>query len=250
MNQAIEVVDDRGGRCARATMDELVAIKQLLLDESEHRALKRIRVLREHGIEKCPDRADRLLRSAAAQLDDRDDRRRDDRRHDDPPPPPKRASGVPYADFGKDCADYWLLNEIAHGRSAQLAAFQSMFSPTCQGAVGDAYYPNGTAARLSGAWYYPNGTMARSAGGDFYYPNGTMAKAGSGGWYYPNGTMAWSGASWMYPNGSQAGDYNTLASFACQKAGPAACNTWKLALNSDLDDYRAFAVIKLASATR
>ena len=261
VNQAIDAVDDRGGRCARATMDELVAIKQLLLDESEHKALKRIRVLREHGVEKCPDRVDRLLRSAAAQLDDgnhrhhdrdddRDDRRHDDRRRDDPPPPPKRAGGVPYADFGKDCTDYWVMNEIARGRSADIATFQNMFSATCSGPVGDAYYPNGTAARLGGAWYYPNGTMARSGNGDFYYPNGTMAKSSAGGWYYPNGTMAWSGSTWQYPNGSQAGDYNTLANFACQKAGPTACNAWKAALNSDVDDYRAFAVIKLATQGR
>src|SRR5688572_15596569 len=104
-----------------------------------------------------------------------------------------------------------------------------------------AYYPNGTMAKSAqGDWYYPNGTMAKSSTGAFYYPNGTMAKSQAGDWYYPNGTMAYGSSTWYYKNGSNAGGYEALAGQACARS-EAACNVYKLAIQSTVDDWRAFA---------
>ncbi len=263
VQDAIDVVEDQGGKCRRAMFDELVAIENMLKDGSEGRANKRLRSVRVH--ERCPEKVDRLLRVAQDELEDarddrRDDRRdrrrdRDDRRDDryerDDRKAPKRPNGVPYSDWHADCQSFWMIMEIARGNTSQgtLSSLSSMFAPACENAngMGDAYYPNGTRAKGGSTWYYPNGTMAKSSG-TYYYPNGTMAKSGST-YYYPNGTMAKSGSTWYYANGNMAGGSDGLASQSCSKNANA-CAAYKLALNSDLEDWRTVALVKLVASAK
>ena len=248
VRDAISIVTDRGGRCERAVGNELGEIKDLLEDESNGRALKRLRKLRSNGASRCPDRVDRLLRSAIETVEHDLDRDHDD----DRPAVVKRPGDMPFSDFPKDCQDYWLISELARGRLAESArtTVLTMFKSTCTGEAGDAYYANGTAARMSGNWYYPNGTMARSSSGDFYYPNGTMARSSSGDAYYPNGTMAHSSAGWYYPNGTLAGDGTALVGWGCEHANAQACGAYHHATASDVESWWTFALIRLASGAR
>jgi hypothetical protein len=262
VQDAIDVVDDQGGKCRRAMFDELVAVENMLKDGSEGRANKRLRSIRVH--ERCPEKVDRLLRTAQDELDnaredrrdDRRERRRDDRREDrredrEEKKAPKRPAGVPYADWHADCQSFWVIMEFARGNTSQgtLTSLSSMFAPACENAtgMGDAYYPNGTMAKSGSTWYYPNGTMAKSDS-TYYYPNGTMAKSGTT-YYYPNGTMAKSGSTWYYANGNMSGGWEGLASQACSK-NATACATYKLALNSDIEDWRTVALVKLVSTAK
>ncbi len=263
VQDAIDLVEDQGGKCRRAMFDELVAVENLLKDGSDGRANKKLRSVRVH--ERCPEKVDRLLRVAQDELEDareerredRRDRRRDDRRdgrddrREEEKKAPKRPAGVPFADWHGDCQSFWLISEIARGNasSSTMTSLGAMFAPACENPNGmsDAYYPNGTMAKSGATWYYPNGTMAKSSD-TYYYPNGTMAKSGST-WYYPNGTMAKSGATWYYANGTQAGGWEGLSSQACSKSA-AACATYKLALNSDIEDWRTMGLVKLVSTAR
>jgi hypothetical protein len=146
-----------------------------------------------------------------------------------------------------------MIHEIARGNADQgtmmaLSANSSMACNSTTG-LGRANYSNGTMMHSdAGAWYYPNGTMAKSGAGAYYYPNGTMAKSGAGAWYYPNGTMAKSGAGvWYYPNGTQAGGWQVLEGWACTTAGDALCKHYKSLLASDVEDWRTFAIVQLAT---
>ncbi|MDQ3335370.1 MAG: hypothetical protein M4D80_09410 [Myxococcota bacterium] len=269
ITDAMDIVGDASSGCYRAAMTELTAIQQLLRDESEGRALAKIRSLK-RGLDRCPRAVGRLLRSAEDALEadrrdrrdrrddrhDRDDRRdwrRDDRREEPKPEPPKRASNVPYSDFHAACLETWLIHEIARDNADQatmgaLGANSSMACNSTTG-LGRANYSNGTMMHTdAGAWYYPNGTMAKSGAGAYYYPNGTMAKSGAGAWYYPNGTMAKSGSgTWYYPNGTQAGGWQVLEGWACTTAGDQHCKRYKSLLASDVEDWRTFAVVQLAA---
>jgi hypothetical protein len=262
VQDAIDLVDDQGGKCRRAMFDELVAIETSLKEGSERNARKALRNVRVH--ERCPDRVDRLLRSATDELEeareerreDRRDRRRDERREDrredrEEKKAPKRPAGVPYADWHADCQSFWIIMEFARGNTSQstMTGLSAMFAPACENPTGmsDGYYPNGTMAKSGSTWYYPNGTMAKSSD-TYYYPNGTMAKSGST-FYYPNGTMAKSGSTWYYANGNMAGGWEGLTSHACSK-NATACAAYKLALNSDIEEWRTVAVVKLVSVAK
>ena len=269
ITDAMDIVEDGNSACYRAAMSELTAIQQLLRDESGRAALQRIRALK-RSVDRCPRAVGRLLRSAEDSLEearrDRRDRRRDDWRDDrrddwrddrrvEPkkPEPPKRAEGVPYADFNRQCIETWMIHEIARDNTNQqtmdqLGANSSMACGNASG-LGRASYQNGTLMHTdNGDWYYPNGTMARSSGGAYYYPNGTMAKSSNGDWYFPNGTMAKSSSgTWYYPNGSQAGGWQVIEGWGCQKAGDYTCKRYKNFLASDVEDWRSFALVQLAT---
>lgn len=178
--------------------------------------------------------------------DDRGDERRDDRRRQ---APPKRNPAIPYADYPKDCQDSWLLTEITRKRGGSVDAISNMFGQACTtGAMGDASWPTGQTASANGAWYYPNGQTAR-ANGAFYYPNGQTVSA-NGAWYYPNGQTAYANSTWYYPNGSRAGTAETLTAWACPKVDASRCAAFKVAMTSNVESWRAFAVVMLANDAR
>ena len=270
ITDAMDIVNDASSACYRAAMSELTAIQGFLRDDSNRAALQRIRSLK-RSVDRCPRAVGRLLRSAEEALEDarrdrrdrrRDDEYRDDRRDDwrddrrvEPkkPEPPKRAEGVPYADFTRVCVETWMIHEIARDNTSQATMTQlgSNSSMACASAsgFGAASYQNGTLMHTdNGDWYYPNGTMAKASSGAYYYPNGTMARSGNGDWYYPNGTMAKSSSgTWYYPNGSQAGTWQVIEGWGCQKAGDYTCKRYKGFLASDVEDWRTFALVQLAT---
>jgi hypothetical protein len=247
VRDAIDLVDDQGGKCRRDAIEGLLEIKSLLRDEDNDRALARLKAMR-RSTDRCPARVEKLLRSARRAIED-------DRDRDDDPPPPKRPAGVPYADWNSDCRDHWMITEVARYNTADatLDKMNAMFGQACVNAqgMGAANYPNGqTAKSSSGDWYYPNGQTAKSSDGAFYYPNGQTARSSSGDWYYPNGQTARSSSgTWYYRNGADAGGWQALVSYGCPKAGEAACAKYRLALKSDLEDWRNFAVVQLVSRT-
>jgi hypothetical protein len=262
---AMDIVEGASGGCYRAAMSELTAIHQALRDESDGRALVKIRSLK-RMLDRCPRAVGRLLRSAEDALEedrrDRRDRRRDrrdDDRREEPqrqPEPPKRASGVPYADFHAACQETWMIHEIARDNTTQatMTALGENSAMACNSTTGfgAASYSNGQLMHTDGGdWYYPNGQMSRAAGGTYYYPNGQMAKAAGGTWYYPNGQMARTAqGNWYYPNGTQAGGWQVIEGWACTKAGDAACKRYKSLLPSDIEDWRTYALVQMASRAR
>ena len=232
-------------------MEDLQEIKSLLKDEDFDRASKRIRSLRKDA-DRCPAKVEKLLSRAYRALE-RDNDPKDDRKDDHKAP--ARLNGLPYPDWHQDCRDYWLINEIGRHNTSEktLNAMKAMFAVGCESPNGmsAANYPNGTMAKSStGDFYYPNGTMAKSSSGAFYYPNGTMARSASNDWYYPNGTMAYASAgTWYYKNGTQAGGYEGLTSQACSRS-QAACGVYKFAMQSQVDDWRSFAVVQLETRAK
>lgn len=246
IRDAIDLVDEEGGKCRKDVMEDLREIKDFLRDEDFARASKRIRSLRRDA-DRCPAKVEKLLNRAYRALDREDDRK-------DAPAAPAAIPGIPYVDWHQDCRDYWLINEVARHNTAEktLNSMKAMFGAACENPNGmpAANYPNGTMAKsANGAWYYPNGTMAKSSSGAFYYPNGTMVKSASNAWYYPNGTMAYGSSTWYYKNGTNAGGFEALASQACARSA-AACKVYKHAMQSNVDDWRSYAVVQLETRAR
>ena len=263
VRDAIEAVTDEGGRCKKDMLEDLEELEDDLRDRKLVRAQKLVDELA-NDAGACPKHVGKLLRRASDSLReddrrDRDDRRRRDRRDDDrrddrvERKPPERAKHVPWNDWVTDCKSLWMVVEIARYNTddATLNKLSALSGTACQGAglSAPASWPNGTMAKATnGAFYYPNGTMAKASNGAYYYPNGTMAKASNGAWYYPNGTMARaSSGTWYYANGTQAGGFEMLVSDACSRAGDATCKRYNGMLASDLDDWRAYAVVQLVT---
>jgi hypothetical protein len=246
VRDAIDLVDEEGGKCKKDVMEDLKEIKSLLKDEDFSRASKRLRSVRKDA-DRCHAKVEKLLNRAYRELDGNDDRK-------DAPAAPAAIAGIPYAEWHQDCRDSWLITEVArhHAAETTLAKMGVMFRPACDSPNGmpAANYPNGTMAKsANGDWYYPNGTMAKSSSGAFYYPNGTMARSASNNWYYPNGTMAYGSSTWYYKNGTNAGGYEALASQACARSD-AACKVYKHAMQSNVDDWRSYAVVQLESRAK
>jgi hypothetical protein len=257
VKDAIVVADETGGRCKRDVFDDLLAIRDLLRDGSNARAAVRIQRTRRQA-DRCPASVDRALRRAESEL--ADERRQirevnEDRRERRERQAPKRPDNVPFMDWKGECIDEWLMLEIARGRLADrdLDVVANMFAPLCTNpdGMGAARYSNGqTAKSSSNAWYYPNGQTAKSSSGAFYYPNGQTARSSSGSWYYPNGQTAWANDAWYYPNGNRAGDYLVLVNWAKQTAGEHAVRAYEWAMQSDVDAWRAYAILRLATHAR
>ncbi len=274
VNDAIDAAEQAGRKCEREAVDDLLEIRDLLRDGSERRAASELRSVR-RSLRRCPPSVDRALRRASDALEANHDRPRDRRRDrfDDrdrsgdrdrygdrdrvyvEPPRPTRPKGVPYSDWAVGCPEHWVAVELARGRTsgADLDAYVSTFAAICDGrAIGQSYYPSGTMAKSAGNdFYYPSGTMARAGNGAFYYPNGTMARSSNGDWYYPSGTMACtSSGQWYYPNGTMAGSPDVMEAWALARASKAQVTAYRIAMNSDLDLWRSFALLRMASQIR
>ncbi|HVK87587.1 MAG TPA: hypothetical protein VM513_25895 [Kofleriaceae bacterium] len=269
VEDAIDAVDEQGGKCRRAVMDDLLEIRDLLRDDLGGRAAVKIQRTR-RATGRCPKSVDRALRRAGDELNsdgdrvgdrrDRYDRRRDRREYRDDldlvradPPPPPRAKDLPWADFSGECQAHWLGVEIARGRLGAAAhdEFINMTAVACSNpnALASAtYYANGQMATTGSTWYYPNGQMART-GLTYYYPNGQMARTGNT-WYYPDGQMATTGSTWYYPNGQMAGAVDAVQRWARGRAKGQQAKTFDHAMESDVGDWRTFALVRLASQTR
>lgn len=250
IRDAIDLVDDEGGKCRKDVMEDLEEIKDLLKDDDIDRAAKLIRSVRKDA-DRCPSKVEKLLSRARRALDSddtRDEPRKGGRKA------PARRAGLPYADWHADCRDYWLINEVARHNTSDKAivSMKAMFGPACDNpnGMGAANYPNGTMAKSAqGDWYYPNGMMAKSSSGAFYYPNGMTVKSQSGDWYYPNGMTAFGSSTWYYKNGMNAGGFEAVAGQACARS-EAACKVYKLAMQSDVDDWRSYAVVQLETRAK
>jgi hypothetical protein len=255
VRDALDLVEETGGRCKRDVYAALQDAEDDLVDGEIEAASRGLRALRR--VDSCPKAVERLVRSARDELRDlEDDRPRDRVKKKDIAKVPARPTGVPFSDFHKDCLDHWYITEIARNNTdnASYEQFRTLSSAACSNAGGmsAAQYPNGNTLRTStGTWYYPNGNTAKTSTGTFYYPNGNTAKTSTGTWYYPNGNTAkTSTGTWYYANGNTAGGYEALAAYACSKVGDQACNAYRHALKSDLDDWRIFALVQMAGRVR
>lgn len=79
------------------------------------------------------------------------------------------------------------------------------------------------------------------------WPNGQVAKYPSGEWHYLNGqTAKYASGEWHYPNGQVAGDWKALLAWACGRLGKSACDAVHREFDSDIDDWRDYALVDLA----
>ncbi|HVK83574.1 MAG TPA: hypothetical protein VM513_05675 [Kofleriaceae bacterium] len=256
VEDALAAADERGGRCKRAVFDQLLEIRDMLRDGRDARAARRIQQVRRDA-NRCPSSVERALARAEGSLQRQRDRVRDrisDRR-DDPPPPPPRAKDLPWADYTEVCLAHWVSVEASRGRmnDAKHIEYTNMTGTVCTNpAAQTSYYPNGQLAMTSdGTWYFPNGQLARTGNNTFYYPNGQLLRTADYTWYYPNGQLAYTQSSgWYYPNGQLAGAFESVANWARGHASKQQVGIYDYAMQSDVDAYRMYAVIRLASQAR
>lgn len=258
VEDAIAAADEHGGRCKRAVFDQLLDIRDLLRDGRGFRAARRIQQVRRDA-KRCPSSVERALARAEGSLQRQRDRVRDriDNRRDEPPPPPPRAKDLPWADYNELCLAHWVAVESSRGRmnDATHTAFTNMTGAACSNPAAlsqTSYYPNGQLAMTAdGSWYFPNGQLARTGNNTFYYPNGQLLRTGDYTWYYPNGQLAYSqGSGWYYPNGQLAGAFESVANWARGRASKQQVGIYDYAMQSDVDAYRMYAVIRLATQAR
>jgi hypothetical protein len=264
VDDAIAAADEHGGRCKRAVFDQLLEIREMLRDGRAFRAARRIQQVRRDA-DRCPRSVERALSRAEGALqrerdrvrernDDRVRERNDDRRRDEPPP---RANDIPWSDYSELCLAHWVAVESSRGRISddRHTEFTHMTGLACTNEPAlsqTTYYPNGQiATTASGSWYFPNGQLARTGNNTFYYPNGQLLRTSDYTWYYPNGQLAYTTTSgWYYPNGQLAGAFESLANWARGRASKQQLAVYDHAFQSDVDAYRMYAVIRIASQVR
>ncbi len=244
VEEAIDAVRQEGGRCKRGALGPLEDA-QAALESAGKRSRKKALAKAGRALasaldeaEDCPKKVVKQLRQARAALeDDEDDRAKDDD-EEAQPRAAKRSSSVPYADSARDCQDLWFMHRFTARTSNEARALDLI------GGLSEIVCRSG---QDLGSHTWPNGQTAKYANGEWHYPNGQTAKYANGEWHYPNGqTAKYAGGEWHYPNGQVAGDWKALLAWACGRLGKAACDATHREFDSDIDDWRDYALVDLA----
>jgi hypothetical protein len=258
VEDAIARVREEGGRCKRAALgpleDAQAALESAGKKSRKKAVAKADRALRSalDEADDCPKKILKQLRQAREALEDEDD---DDAKGDDDAQPraAKRNPSVPYADSARDCQDLWFMHRFTTTTSNEARALElinSLSEVVCRSGqdLSGHSWPNGQVAKYpSGEWHYLNGQTAKYASGEWHYPNGQTAKYASGEWHYPSGqTAKYASGEWHYPNGQVAGDWKALLAWACGRLGKSACDAVHREFDSDIDDWRDYALVDLA----
>ncbi len=258
VEDAIELVQDEGGRCKRSVLRDLKDLRADLRDlrsKPKRRGLRHarrlIRDLRDHA-EDCPRRVQKKLRRAKGAIEDALDALDEvSERRTRKAKKPK--SKVPHANFGKDCIEMWFMHRLIQtttNKAQDLKPVENLSRVACESGLGKGQlrWPNGRTARFAnGEWRYPNGRTARFANGEWRYPTGRTAKFANGEWRYPSGrTAKFANGQWRYPNGRNAGTWQSVQAWACGKLGDARCRTLKAHYESDIVDWRDYALVNAA----
>ena len=269
VDDAVRVVRREGGRCERSVKRDLQDLQDDLRDlrrDPNRRGLRRtrrhLRDLQDHARD-CPRDLDRKLRRARRAIDDalerldgdkdRDRDRDRGRDRDRRTKKPKKNTKVPYMSFKKDCLEMWFMYRFivtTTNKATDRNPVDQLSRVACESGLGagEQRWPNGRTARFAnGEWRYPSGRTAKFANGEWRYPSGRTAKFANGEWRYPNGrTAKFANGQWRYPNGRNAGNWQAVQAWACGKLGKKGCAKLKSEYDSDVGDWRDYALVEAA----
>jgi hypothetical protein len=260
VEEAIDQVKEEGGRCKKAALEDLKDVRDDLksqLDDTKKRGLTKISkaldgIEDDAGDAECPKKISKLVREAQGIVDEVIEGL-EDGGGGGGKDGGGRNPNVPFDDFAPDCKDLWFMHRFHRSTSNDtkgLELIEGLSDVACRSGqpLGEHRWPNGhTAKYANGEWRYPNGQTAKYANGEWRYPNGQTAKYANGEWRYVNGqTAKYANGEWRYPNGQTAGDWQALLAWACGALGKDACDGVNREFDSDIPDWRDYALVEMA----